>query len=346
MAEPIPEIDCCTDPGTGQPGDLAGQFERTIRGRTTPVVLRAIAARWPAVVASHRGNAELLAYLDGLATENPVDVVAGAAGAGGRLHYDAQLRGFNFLRTRMPLGRFLANLAALYADSDAPALAAQGVLASSAVPGFVHDNSFSWLPEPAAARLWIGNRVEVAIHSDPADNFACVVAGRRRFTLFAPQQLPNLAMGPFDPTPAGTPISMADPLRPDFARYPRFETALDNAMTAELGPGDGIFIPYHWYHHVQSLDPVSMLVNHWWNDAPCDGGSPWDAMLHAIMAIRHLPEGQRAAWAAMFSHYAFLANGDPGAHLPDHARGVLAAHTSADRSAMRRMLLKSLAPKG
>jgi hypothetical protein len=307
-----------------------------------PAVLRGLVSNWPAVTAARRGNAALRSYLGALANDQPVSCVIAPPEAGGRMHYDASLRGFNFTRAQMPLAEMLARLEQLEASDAPPALAAQGVPAEQAAPGFALENRLDWLPQSATPRLWIGNRVQVAIHSDPADNIACVIAGRRRFTLFAPEFLPDLAMGPFDPTPAGTPISMADPLKPDFDRYPRFRTAMEQALTAELGPGDAIFIPYHWYHHVQSLDSLSMLVNFWWNEAPGDGGSPWDAMLHAIMALRHLPPSQRQAWAAMFENYVFLAHGDPAAHLPPEAAGILAANTSADRQAMRRMLLRHL----
>jgi Cupin-like domain len=333
MAQPLAELTNWT-----QASLLAGPI-----AAGEPFVLRGAVSAWPVVAQAQRGDDALLAYLRGFASETPVDFVAAPPIEHGRMHYDTSLRGFNFIRDRAPLADFLDQLARTTTLDPAPALAAQGIPADHAAPGFTKLNRIGWLPPSAQARLWIGNLIEVAIHSDPADNIACVAAGRRRFTLFPPECLPNLAMGPFDPTPAGTPISMADPLNPNLEKYPRFKAALDAALQAQLEPGDLVFIPYGWYHHVQSLDPVSMLVNHWWNEAPQDGGSPWDAMLHAIMSVRHLPAPQRRAWLAMFRHYAFLCDGDPAAHLPAYAAGILAANGPADRMAMRRLLIKNLA---
>src|SRR3546814_13116949 len=89
-------------------------------------------------------------------------------------------------------------------------------------------------------------------------NVACCVAGRRRFTLFPPDQLANLYPGPFELTPAGTPVSMVDPFAPDLDRYPRFAEAWSHASEATLEPGDALYLPYMWWHGVESLEPVSI----------------------------------------------------------------------------------------
>jgi ribosomal protein L16 Arg81 hydroxylase len=34
-------------------------------------------------------------------------------------------------------------------------------------------------------------------------------------------------------------------------------------LVAELGPGDVIYIPRGWWHHVRTLD-LSISVNFWW----------------------------------------------------------------------------------
>jgi hypothetical protein len=44
----------------------------------------------------------------------------------------------------------------------------------------------------------------------------------------------------------------------------------------------------------------------------------------------------------MFDHYVFLANGDPGEHLPADARGILAATSPQDVAHMRNALLAKL----
>jgi quercetin dioxygenase-like cupin family protein len=38
------------------------------------------------------------------------------------------------------------------------------------------------------------------------------------------------------------------------------------AMEAELSPGDAIFIPMGWFHHVEALERFNVLVNYWWDE--------------------------------------------------------------------------------
>ena len=117
-------------------------------------------------------------------------------------------------------------------------------------------------------RLWIGNRVTTPAHFDEFHNVACVVCGSRRFTLFPPAQVRNLYIGPLDFAPTGAAISMARLDRPDDPRFPLLRMALAEAQVAELQPGDAIYIPPLWWHHVASLGRLNALVNYWWKPVP------------------------------------------------------------------------------
>ncbi len=317
-------------------------FQDEIRPAALPVVMKGLAADWPLVRAGRRGEGACVEYLKGLATPIPVPHVRAAPEVEGRLHYTQDVRAPNFARATAPLGDFLDALMA-ERDKDRPdSLAVQGLTAPDHLPGLAEANGLAIVPPEIIPRLWIGNAAKVAIHHDPSENVACVAAGRRRFTLFPPDQVGNLYMGPFHMTPAGTQVSMVHASAPDLGRYPRFAEALAHAVVAELEPGDAIYIPYQWYHHVEALDAVNVLVNYWWDPARGDLGSAWDALMHGMMTLRALPPDQRRAWRAMFDRYVFMTDGDPGAHLPPHARGILSAGSPQEVARMRRGLIANL----
>lgn len=187
----------------------------------------------------------------------------------------------------------------------------------------------------------------MAPHYDAKENIACCVAGRRRFTLFPPTRTADLYPGPFELTPAGTPVSMVDCAAPDLEQYPRFADAWTDAEAATLQPGDAIYIPYGWWHGVESLEPVSILVNYWWAPGIPEGsGGPYDALLHAMLAYRHLPADQRAFWRSMLEYYVFPSEGDPAAHLPVHAKGILGPPSPGLFARMRALIRNALGPAG
>jgi hypothetical protein len=169
-----------------------------------------------------------------------------------------------------------------------------------------------------------------------------VMAGRRRFTLFPPEQVANLYIGPFEFTPAGTPVSLFDPDEPDLERFPQAAEAMKQALVAELVPADAIFIPHMWWHHVRSLDPLSILVNYWWNEAPPPqpGLAPIDAMIHALLTFSGLPQNQRDAWRAMFDHVVFGPSPD---HIPDAKRGIRGDLGEDSKERLRRQIAQMMA---
>jgi hypothetical protein len=300
-----------------------------------PAVLKGIAADWPVVKA-----ADTAAYLRERAAPRPVHFMRAPPEVEGRMHYGARFDRQNFTREETSFPAFLDALAAEAARPRPDALALQGMPAPALFADFARDNRLDLLPADVVPRLWIGNAAKVATHHDPTENIAVVAAGRRRFTLFPPEQVGNLYMGPFNPTPAGVQVSMVHVTAPDLTRYPRFADALAAAQMAELEPGDAVYIPYQWYHHVEALDAFNLLVNYWWS-AP-QTASPWEAMMHGLLALRSLPAQERRAWKAMFDHYVFLADGDAAAHLPPEARGILGATSPQDLAQMKRALIAAL----
>lgn len=300
-----------------------------------PVVIRGLVSHWPVVEAGRTGHAALFEYLSRFDAGQSVATVFAPAEAGGRFFYGDDLAGMNFRGGRARLQKTFDFLAQHAGDAEQTALAAQSVPTWNALPGFAEDNPMPLLDPAIEPRAWIGNRVIVAAHHDPFENIACVVAGRRRFTLFPPDQVENLYMGPFERTPAGATISLVSFEEPDLERFPRFAQALEAAQTTELEPGDAIYVPYLWWHHVRSLETVNMLVNYWWNPPNQGRGLARDAFMHAMLTLRALPAAHRQAWKAMFDHYVFRTEGDANEHLPPQARGILG---DVDEGAARELL--------
>jgi hypothetical protein len=318
------------------------EFLEKIRPLGQPAVLRGLAADWPAVVAGRRSDEDLIAYLRRFHVERPVAAIVGGPEIGGRFFYTEDYRALNFQRAMTPLDSFLDRLLRDRQTPNPYAIAVQSEEVPALLPGFEKENATDLVDPKVVPRAWIGNRIRVAPHYDLMENIGVVVAGRRQFIVFPPEQLSNLYVGPFELTPAGTPVSLVDTHGPDFERFPRFREALAHAQVAELEPGDAIYIPFHWWHGVDSLEPVNLFINYWWNEGRADAGSPYDALLHALYAIKTLPPDQRAVWRTVFDHYVFEADGDPVGHLPEAARGMLGEPTPDLLGRMRNTLRQLL----
>jgi hypothetical protein len=305
-------------------------FEHMIRPAAMPVVLEDLVSDWPLVRAARESTAELARTIKALDAGRVLQVLEAPPQAGGRIFYRDDLAGFNFTRRPIAIGELLDRLLQLADETDAPALYLESLPASAYLPKLAAAHSMPLLDARVEPRVWIGNAVKVNTHFDLVYNIACVVGGRRRFTLFPPAQIANLYLAPLDFTPSGAPVSLAQLTQADFARFPRLAEALRHAQQAELGPGDALFIPYGWWHHVESLTPFNVLVNYWWNDAP-NYGAPHGALLHSVLAIRDLPADQRGVWESMFRELVFADPDHALAHLPPDKRGMLGP-PSADRT--------------
>ena len=320
----------------------AALFCEEILPANRPAVLKGLVETWPAVRAGLRAPRALADYLASFASPNPAKVLIGDPSIKGKFFYTPDMRGFNFATEHRSIIQILDQLMGQADDPNPVSMAAQATDVPTFLPGFQTHNAISLVAPSISPRIWIGNAIEVAAHFDFNDNIACVVGGRRVFTLFPPDQVRNLYTGPIELTPAGVPISLVDFDAPDLERHPRFAQALEAAEVAELEPGDAIYIPALWWHHVRSLDPLSVLANYWWNVAEPEVGSPFELLLLALISLRDLPPANREAWRALFDHWVFRDDGDPAAHMPVESRGFLSQSTPALRRHVRAMAARVL----
>jgi len=309
-----------------------------------PAVLRGVARDWGLVQAGQHGMAEAMNYLRRHYNGQPVTYSYGGPEIAGRPFYNDDFTALNIEVQRSPLGEVLDAIAEHTGDAQPPTYYVASLLVDTRLPGFRAQNDFDFAAYGihAPPSIWIGNRVTASCHYDAMENIACCAVGRRRFTVFPPEQVANLYPGPLEPTPGGQVVSVVDFANPDFERYPRFRDALAAAQTAVLEPGDAIFIPNLWWHHVQGLEPFNVLVNYWWNGAPTYIPAPTHALYHALWSLRDRPESEKQAWRAIFDYYVFGDAQRAGEHLPPQARKVLGPIDETLARQLRAMLINKL----
>jgi hypothetical protein len=307
-----------------------------------PTILRGIARDVPLVAAGLEGPGSAIAWLKQFDGGRPVTAYVGDPAIGGRFGYTQDCTALNFTRERGSLAAYLDRLLAGLNDAAAPSIYIGSTDIDQYLPGLRAEAALPFgdpelLDHPPLVSIWIGNRTTAAAHYDMSNNIAVTLVGRRRFTLFPPDQVANLYPGPLEPTPAGQVVSMVDFDTPDLARHPRFADALAAAEVAEMEPGDALIYPALWWHQVEALDPFNAMINYWWNTTPRFMDTPQNTLLHALLSLRDRPEHEKAGWKALFDYYVFGDAARPAAH-----RGDLAPLDAPSARRLRAMLLQRL----
>jgi hypothetical protein len=306
--------------------DIAGaeQFLHEVVEPCRPVVIRGLNDEWPAVRAGETSPLAFKQHLAQFDAGGRIEVFFGEPRIAGKYYYNDELQGFNFERRQMKLADALDTMVSCLDQPGSRSIYVGSVPANDFLPGFATQNPMTLLTPGIGPRIWLGHAANVSSHYDALDNLACVVAGTRRFTLYSPELIDRLYVGPIDNTMAGQPVSLAasSSVRAD-ARYPLFEQIRDKALVAELLPGDALYIPKLWWHQVESTASFNGLVNYWWDSFSAGPDSPYTALLLSMITIAERPPEERRAWQALFNHYVFRANGHPLAHLPAQQHGLL-----------------------
>jgi Cupin-like domain len=312
-----------------------------------PVIFRGLARDWPLVAAGQRGPADAIANLKAFEGGPPVVRYQGAAEIGGRFFYDPSMTAMNFKADRAPLDHVLDDIEHQIDDSDAPSVYVGSTDVDIYLPGFRAANDLGlndpmFAANPPIVSIWLGTKTTAATHYDYSNNIACCLVGRRRFTLFPPDQIANLYPGPLEPTPGGQVVSLVDVAAPDLGRFPRFADAAAAGQVAELNPGDVLFYPAMWWHQVEARDRFNAMMNYWWNTSPAFVDTPMNTLLHGLLSLRDRPDAEKSAWRHVFDYYIFGPADAPRVHIPEAAQGALAPFDERRARRLRATLLDKL----
>ncbi len=319
-----------------------GEIPPHLLGSDKPVVLKGFVKHWPLAQKGLESPDAAQAYIKGFDSGEPVAAVYGDATLNGRLFYNDDMTAPNAQTLRVPMSHVFDKLSQHRKDSHPPLIYMASTPIDTYLLGFSTENNILIGNYEPLRTIWVGNKTRVAAHHDLPENIACVAVGKRRFTLFPPDQMENLYIGPLDVTPAGQAISLVDFHDIDYEKFPKFQAAQKAAMIAEMDPGDAIYIPSMWWHHVEALSDFNVLVNFWWRSAPAYMGPPINALQHALLAIKDLPAHEKAHWKMMFDHYVFDNTDTTHAHIPQASQGVLGPMDDTNARRVRAFLLNRL----
>lgn len=309
-----------------------------------PVVLKGLVKSWRVVSAAAESDQAAMRYLLSFYNGKLLSTAFAPAEAQGRLYYNDEFTQLNFRNKNLPLSDVLRALEEGFDQPQPTGIYIASALIDNCLPGFRRENdlALSALGIDAPPSIWIGNRITASCHYDAPHNIACSVVGRRKFTLFPPEQIFNLYPGPLDPTPGGQAISLVDFDAPDLRKYPRFARALEAARVVELMPGDAVYIPSLWWHHVRGLERFNVLVNYWWSTVPKHIPTPVSALYHAMWSLRSRPDSEKRAWKGIFDFYVFGDAAEAAGHLPPEARGPLGEPDETQARQTRAKLINDL----
>ncbi|MGC6522043.1 MAG: cupin-like domain-containing protein [Candidatus Micropelagos thuwalensis] len=306
-----------------------------------PFIVRQLHSEWILVKKGKESETELKKYLHECSIKRDFVYAIGEPEQNGKIFYNKDM-GVNFVERKAALKTVLGYFdeireaeedVALYLSSLEIHKYFENLLTET--PSYLNEDQYR-------AGLWIGNKIQVPLHNDFPNNVACVIGGRRKFTLIPPNQFENLYVGPIDFTPAGRAVSMVDLQNPDLDKYPKFAVALEHVLTAELSPGDIIYIPSMWWHAVEGLDDFNVMLNFWWRENLTFLGGPDAAMKLAIATIRDLPHPEKQHWKQLFEYYIFDNSEENTAHIPEKSRGVLSRINSDLARKIKSYLLEVL----
>jgi len=210
-----------------------------------PVVLTGLMTDWPAIT---RWTPE---YLKSVAGDQTVEVMTGR-----EADPKYEMNGRNH-RTELRFADYIDMVHSGKVTNDYYLVANNGFFQRAGARTLLEDfTAFPQYLNPGTAGrqcfLWFGPAGTVTpLHHATSNILIAQVVGRKRYRLIP------AAQGQYVYNSTGV-FSDVDCENPDLNRYPKFRNA--TIIDVVVDPGDVIFMPLGWWHHVRALD-VSMTVS-------------------------------------------------------------------------------------
>lgn len=122
----------------------------------------------------------------------------------------------------------------------------------SLIPAHMHN-------DPRYVNIWLGSKTHSGLHFDYNDNFLAQIYGQKEVVLISPAETQQLYMLPENFTK-----SQVHPLNLDLDHYPKFKQV--KYFRDQLNPGEVLFIPRGWFHHIHSPG-LSISLNCWYGSS-------------------------------------------------------------------------------
>jgi hypothetical protein len=323
----------------------------TIVPASEPVIFEGALDQW-SLLSPPLSSDALLEKLAAACGKREIVVARAARKNAGLFSYaDGKAHGQNFTEQRQNFDAFLDDVKRHTADVDGPALYMRSLLLNHWLPELLPEFELPMLGDQTlwggSGRMWIGTGGHrVALHYDRDDNLLCMVSGRKRFMLYPPSALSNVYIGGFGLEPGSVATAVVDPLAPDRKRFPRFADSERDVVVAEIAAGDVLYLPAHWWHHVESFG-LNVAVTFWWCRTTMEQRLASEAaFVHGLLSLRPLPAHLRSFYRSLFDYFVFETHGAPYAHVAESEQGWAGAPTPERDRELRKKLGQMLAGAG
>jgi hypothetical protein len=131
-------------------------------------MLRGGVRHWPIVQQARVSPLAASNYLHKLDNGTPVQAILIPPGVDRRVFYQADLRGVNIIRNKLPIAAIIEQVPRYWALPNPPSVAVQSALLSDCLPGFLDAHTLPLLAARPSPRIWLGKRRRAEI--GPRDN--------------------------------------------------------------------------------------------------------------------------------------------------------------------------------